>query len=119
MNANSIATNSVSAPACAADQCPLCGGANACQLCTTTAYKGPCWCLSANIPDELLARVPTELRNRACICAACVADFQQPPVSGEYYFTTDRLKVFTAAFLLQRGYCCGSGCRHCPYPVSK
>jgi len=24
-------------------------------------------------------------------------------------------KVFTAAFLLKKGYCCGSGCRHCPY----
>ncbi len=24
--------------------------------------------------------------------------------------------VFTADFLRQRGYCCGSGCRHCPYP---
>ena len=25
------------------------------------------------------------------------------------------LLVFTAAHHLQRGYCCGSGCRHCPY----
>jgi Family of unknown function (DUF5522) len=24
--------------------------------------------------------------------------------------------VFTAATLLERGECCGSGCRHCPYP---
>ena len=23
--------------------------------------------------------------------------------------------VFTAAFLAERGYCCDSGCRHCPY----
>lgn len=23
--------------------------------------------------------------------------------------------VFTAAFHLKRGWCCGSGCRHCPY----
>jgi hypothetical protein len=23
--------------------------------------------------------------------------------------------VFTAAALLERGQCCGSGCRHCPY----
>lgn len=23
--------------------------------------------------------------------------------------------VFTAAFLADRGYCCDSGCRHCPY----
>jgi iron complex transport system substrate-binding protein len=25
-------------------------------------------------------------------------------------------EVFTAAYLRNRGYCCGSGCRHCPYP---
>lgn len=25
------------------------------------------------------------------------------------------LRVFTAAFLAGRGYCCDSGCRHCPY----
>lgn len=23
--------------------------------------------------------------------------------------------VLTAHFLLKRGYCCNSGCRHCPY----
>jgi hypothetical protein len=26
--------------------------------------------------------------------------------------------VFTAAALAERGECCGSGCRHCPYPVT-
>jgi hypothetical protein len=25
------------------------------------------------------------------------------------------LFVLTAAFLQARGYCCGNGCRHCPY----
>jgi hypothetical protein len=25
------------------------------------------------------------------------------------------LTVFTAQFLARRGYCCSSGCRHCPY----
>jgi len=25
--------------------------------------------------------------------------------------------VFTAQFLADRGYCCESGCRHCPYEV--
>ncbi|MFZ9675474.1 MAG: DUF5522 domain-containing protein [Ilumatobacteraceae bacterium] len=31
------------------------------------------------------------------------------PVSG--------YTVFTARFLADRGYCCASGCRHCPYAV--
>ena len=25
------------------------------------------------------------------------------------------LSVFTATFLADRGYCCESGCRHCPF----
>lgn len=26
------------------------------------------------------------------------------------------LFVLSAWYLSQRGYCCGTGCRHCPYP---
>lgn len=26
------------------------------------------------------------------------------------------LMVLTAQYLRDKGYCCGSGCRHCPYP---
>jgi len=33
----------------------------------------------------------------------------------DYYFENG-LMVLTAEFLLKRGYCCGSGCRHCPFP---
>ncbi len=29
------------------------------------------------------------------------------------------LFVFTAAFLLRRGNCCDSGCRHCPYEARR
>ncbi|HOY04129.1 MAG TPA: DUF5522 domain-containing protein [Saprospiraceae bacterium] len=32
----------------------------------------------------------------------------------DYYIDKGRW-VFTAHFLLKRGECCGSGCRHCPY----
>ena len=33
----------------------------------------------------------------------------------EDYYLDGEYMVFTAAYLLKRGYCCGSGCRHCPY----
>ena len=56
--------------------CPLCGGANACQLCATHTFKGQCWCAHEEIPGELLARVPEKFRNRACICRACVEAFR-------------------------------------------
>jgi hypothetical protein len=33
----------------------------------------------------------------------------------DYYFNEKGLITFTAKYLLERGYCCGNGCRHCPY----
>ena len=50
-------------------------------------------------------------------------DFQQvdlPLLGGsldeekDYYFENGFM-VFTAGYLRRRGYCCGSGCRNCPY----
>lgn len=38
---------------------------------------------------------------------------------GRDYYLENGLLVFTAAFLLKRGYCCESGCRHCPYDYIK
>ena len=35
--------------------------------------------------------------------------------AGVDYYVEARLWVFTAAYHLRRGYCCKSGCRHCPY----
>ncbi len=34
---------------------------------------------------------------------------------GIDYYIEKGLYVFTEHYLLKRGYCCGSGCRHCPY----
>ncbi|RRA48613.1 DUF5522 domain-containing protein [Acidipila sp. EB88] len=31
------------------------------------------------------------------------------------YYMDGPFCVFTATFHLKRGFCCGSGCRHCPY----
>ncbi len=31
-----------------------------------------------------------------------------------YYLEGERI-VFTEQFHLERGHCCGTGCRHCPY----
>ncbi|MEM8567298.1 MAG: DUF5522 domain-containing protein [Bacteroidota bacterium] len=35
------------------------------------------------------------------------------------YYIENGLYVFTEAYHLQRGYCCKSGCRHCPYGFNK
>ena len=34
---------------------------------------------------------------------------------GKDYYTEGGAMVFTASYLQRRGYCCDSGCRHCPY----
>ena len=36
-------------------------------------------------------------------------------VEGEDYYFDKGLMVLTERFLKNRGYCCESGCRHCPY----
>ena len=35
-------------------------------------------------------------------------------VERDYYVECGQV-VFTEAYLLRRGQCCGNGCRHCPY----
>ena len=33
----------------------------------------------------------------------------------ELYYLENGKVVFTPKYHIDRGYCCGSGCRHCPY----
>lgn len=33
----------------------------------------------------------------------------------DYYFNAEGKMVLTAHYLLNRGYCCGNGCLHCPF----
>jgi prepilin-type processing-associated H-X9-DG protein/prepilin-type N-terminal cleavage/methylation domain-containing protein len=65
---------------CRPENCPLCGQPNDCQLCTVAAYKGSCWCARVEMSGQLLARVPENSRNRACICRNCVEKFQREPL---------------------------------------
>jgi hypothetical protein len=39
----------------------------------------------------------------------------QAPLEAEDFYWEGPNLVFTAAYHLKRGSCCGSGCRHCPY----
>jgi hypothetical protein len=40
---------------------------------------------------------------------------QPTPQEDEDFYWEGPYMVFTAAWHLKRGYCCGSACRHCPY----
>jgi iron complex transport system substrate-binding protein len=71
---------------------------------------------------ELLARlIHPELFDSA---ADHLADYFKPVdvallkgqiTEGRDYYIENGAMVFTASYLERRGYCCGSGCRHCPY----
>ena len=38
-----------------------------------------------------------------------------PLAEGRDYYYEGRYMVFTELYLRERGYCCESGCRHCPW----
>lgn len=64
-----------------------------------------------------------------CLCQQCLKDIENrlqilkdeilPPLNqlkeGFHFYKEGRYIVFTENFLILRGYCCKSGCRHCPY----
>lgn len=55
--------------------CPICGEDNDCGL-----LKDPtqaCWCTQKTFPNELLQKVPENMKNKACICQRCVEKFQR------------------------------------------
>jgi hypothetical protein len=33
----------------------------------------------------------------------------------DYYMDPRGFRVMTEKYLTERGYCCGNGCKHCPY----
>jgi hypothetical protein len=75
-----------------------------------------CWC------EEHVPLRPVQ--GADCLCPDCLVAAvaaqtraQSPAalVKGEDYYLEGSAVVFTAGYHLRRGYCCGNGCRHCPY----
>ena len=53
--------------------CPLCGRDNSCLPASQKAQPASsCWCMSTEVPAALLARLPAEAQDKACICQACI-----------------------------------------------
>lgn len=44
---------------------------------------------------------------------------RMPLEDGDYYLNEQGFRVFTEKYHLKRGYCCKSGCKHCPYGYDK
>lgn len=50
--------------------CPLCGNFNRCGMLVEKAASN-CWCNTVVINQDVLAKVPENLRNLVCLCANC------------------------------------------------
>ncbi len=57
-------------------RCPLCGDANRCAVAQGQTPR-TCWCMSAQVPPALLEQLPREAVGRSCICATCIAAWNQ------------------------------------------
>lgn len=93
-----------------------------------TSTTSDCWCFSQPQVG------PVGPASEDCMCPGCLSEavaqlsgnesgrelrsqplVQQSLVEGEDFYLEGTAMVFTAQFLLKRGYCCESGCRNCPY----
>ncbi|MDR6240743.1 DUF5522 domain-containing protein [Aureibacter tunicatorum] len=114
-------------------QCPSCGSSFGCQTCGSSS----CWC--ADYPSIL----PCD-PNAKCLCPVCMKTriieraneltlkakesienhALIPPLTEGYRpiegldYNIDNVGrfVFTSWYLLRRKFCCGNGCKACPYP---
>jgi hypothetical protein len=106
----------------------ICSRCHAVFTCGLAQGDERCWC-------ERLPHVPLIADERTdCFCPQCLSEAiaklnaESEPLAvesrqaslpllkeGEDYYVEGDVMVFTAAYHLKRGYCCDSGCRHCPY----
>lgn len=89
----------------------------ACERCgkdySCSAKSQKCWCMDLGPLKE----IPKEYKD--CLCPDCLQEFKiskPAPLQQDvdYYYEGGNM-VFTREYHLKRGYCCNSGCRHCPY----
>jgi hypothetical protein len=97
----------------------MCGEGFGCGINNDSAKS--CWCND-------LPRVEI-VDGLDCCCPKCLArivqeeerasedtgDLPSQLIEGVDYYLEGSTLVFTALYHLRRGYCCESGCRHCPY----
>jgi len=56
--------------------CPLCGDLNRCAIAQGQTPR-TCWCMSTQVPPELLEQLPPHAVGQSCICATCIAAWNQ------------------------------------------
>jgi uncharacterized protein DUF5522/cysteine-rich CWC protein len=121
------------------EQCPVCGGDNRCRVAKGHLYKGPCWCEEIIVPGQILRALTGDRFEPACLCRSCLETVARlsrelgdpaavlrkirgllersrlPDQEEDFYLDSNGNTVFTAAYHLRRGTCCGNQCRHCPF----
>jgi hypothetical protein len=106
-----------------AELCPVCGGDNQCRLAKGHLYKGPCWCEEITVPGRVLGNLVSDGLQPVCLCRSCLETLARlcretsdtGTVEKDFYLDENGNVIFTAAYHLSRGTCCGNGCRHCPF----
>jgi len=108
--------------------CPRCKKEFTCNSENISA----CSCSTILLSNETKAFLANTFFN--CLCNDClnelngmVAKIKEYPfpgrggdlIEGIHYYNEDEYRVFTEFYLLSRGFCCRSGCRHCPYGFKK
>lgn len=69
-----------------------------------------------SVPSERFTLSVVPLRNM------CALDsfYERPQLEpDDFYYSSEGYIIFTAKYLLKRGYCCKNGCKHCPYGYDK
>ena len=74
----------------------------------------------SSISEKISEHNTLPFQDLDCLCPNCANESKKTKkinykVIQDYYFDEQGNCVFTAAYHLQRGYCCRNNCRHCPY----
>ncbi|WP_050981155.1 cysteine-rich CWC family protein [Saprospira grandis] len=105
-------------------ECPSCHKSFECQ----PENISNCQCVDLVIGPALRAHLAKS--KKSCYCATCLRELnticeqaaREPLpqkahefVEGKHFYKENGLWIFSKYYLIQRGYCCGNGCKHCPY----
>ena len=91
-----------------------------------------CDCRKLLLSDETKSYIANAFFD--CMCNGCLMQMNEMTsrqkeypfpgrggelIEGVHYYNEGDYRVFNEFYLLSRGYCCRSGCRHCPYGFQK
>jgi hypothetical protein len=98
-----------------------------CERCNEHFYCQPenimaCQCYCVQLSDATRSFLEQSFFD--CLCQKCLIEIdkkiQTLPsndnlIENQHFYYEGNYMVFTEQYLMSRGYCCKSSCRHCPY----